>query len=60
MSGDHFISVLLLILLGLPGGGELLAGGVDRVGSTLTVGVGLGARVMLGGDRMVQTLHAAP
>lgn len=47
-------------LLGLPGGGELLAGGVGRVGSPLTVGVVLGPRVVLGGDGMVQTLHAAP
>lgn len=47
-------------LLGLPRVGELLAGGVGWVGSPLTVGVVLGPRVVLGGDGMVQTLHAAP
>lgn len=47
-------------LLGPPGGAELLAGGVGRVGSPLAVGVVLGPRVVLGRDGMVQTLHAAP
>lgn len=47
-----------------PGGGELVAGGVGGVGSAVAVAaqrvVVLGARVVLGGDRLVQALHAAP
>lgn len=47
-----------------PGRGELVAGGVGGVGSTMAVVaqwvVVLSSGVMLGGDRMVETLHAAP
>ena len=42
-----------------PGRGQLVAGRVGRVRSTVGVGV-LSSRVKLGGQRMVQTLHAAP
>lgn len=56
--------MFLLIFLAVPGRGELVAGRIGRVGPAVTVVAQrvlvLGASVMLGGDGMVQTLHAAP
>lgn len=53
-----------LIFLAVPGGGELVAGRIGRVGPAVTVVAQrvlvLGASGMLGGDGMVQALHAAP
>lgn len=59
-TGFTMVTTTTTGLLGPPGGAELLAGGVGRVGSPLTVGVVLGPRVVLGREGMVQTLHAAP
>lgn len=48
-----------------PGGGQLVAGGVGGVGAAVAVAVAaqwvvvLSSRVVLGGDRLVQALHAA-
>lgn len=46
-----------------PGRGKLMAGGIAGVGSAVAVVaqmVMLSSRVVSGGDRMVQALHAAP